>query len=151
MVELQKISTRIPTYTQLAEQHNLRALRFRLPETAANASKTNAVVASTTNQSGGPQRTGERGGNRGERGGSGSAGKSRGERSPVRTIYALGEDGKPKPVQVKLGISDGIMTEVTDGLKEGDKIITGTVQAKNDSGGNTTPSNPFGGGGFPRR
>ena len=67
----------------------------------------------------------------------------------MRTIYALGEDGKPKPVQVKLGISDGIMTEVTDGLKEGDKIITGTVQAKNDSGGNTTPSNLFGGGGFP--
>jgi len=130
------------------------ALRFRPPETAAADSKTNSASASATNQAGGQRRSGQGGGgggggNRGERGGAGSGGKPRGERSPARTIYTLGEDGKPKPVQIKLGIGDGIMTEVTEGLNEGDKIITGTLQAKADAAAPT--SSPFGGGGFPRR
>lgn len=123
------------------------ALRFRLPESVAGSSKTNTAMAGATNQSSGQQRSGEHGGSRG---GPGGSARPRGERSPTRTIYILDETGNPKPVQVKLGISDGIMTEVTEGLNEGDKVITGTVQAKNDAGGNNTPSNPFGGG-FPRR
>ena len=32
---------------------------------------------------------------------------------------------RPKPVQVKTGISDGITTEVIEGLKEGDRVVTG--------------------------
>jgi HlyD family secretion protein len=123
------------------------ALRFRLPESAANSSKTNTTVVGATNQSS-PARSSERGGGRGERGGSGGSGKPRGERSPMRTIYTLGEDGTPKPVQIKTGISDGIMTEVTEGLKEGDKVITGVIQPKSETA--APASNPFGGG-FPRR
>ena len=132
------------------------ALRFRPPEVIAANSKTNAAV-SATNQTAGQgagqgRPGGGGGGNRGERGGGGSGGggggKPRGERSPMRTIYTLGEDGKPKPVQVKLGISDGITTEVTEGLNEGDKVITGAIQAKADAAAAT--SSPFGGG-FPRR
>lgn len=122
------------------------ALRFRLPE-AASGSKTHSAAAGATNQMAG-QRTGERGGNRGERGAGGSGGRPRGERSPNRTVYTLGEDGKPKPVQIKTGISDGITTEVTEGLSEGDKVITGVVQAA--GGANAPASNPFGGG-MPRR
>ena len=121
------------------------ALRFRLPDSAEN-SKMNTAVASGTNQSASPRRSidGGGGGNRGERGGSGSGGKPRGERSPTRTVYTLGEDGKPKPVQVKTGITDGIATEVTEGLNEGDKVITGIVQAKGDAPAGQ--NNPFGGG-----
>ena len=41
------------------------------------------------------------------------------------TIYRL-EDGKPQPVMVRIGASDGTNTEVSGGgLKEGDLIITG--------------------------
>src|SRR5258707_530599 len=40
-----------------------------------------------------------------------------------RTVYILGGD-RPKPVQIKTGISDGVVTEVTEGLKEGDQVIT---------------------------
>jgi len=137
------------------------ALRFRLPETANGNSKTNTMAASATNQvaaqgqSGRSGSGGGGGGNRGERGergergggGGGGGGRPRGERA-ARTIYTLGEDGKPKPVQVKLGISDGIATEVTEGLNEGDKVITGAIQSKADAA--APAGSPFGGG-FPRR
>ncbi|PYJ80785.1 MAG: hypothetical protein DME73_08760, partial [Verrucomicrobia bacterium] len=39
------------------------------------------------------------------------------ERRAERTVYVLAY-GRPNPVQIKTGISDGIMTEVTEGLKE---------------------------------
>ena len=116
------------------------ALRFRLPE-SSTTSKTNAAVVGGTNQSAGPRRN-EGGGGGGNRGGAPGA-KPRGERSPVRTIYTLGEDGKPKPLPIKTGITDGIATEVTEGLNEGDKVITGVVLSKGDAPG---PNNPFGGG-----
>jgi len=80
----------------------------------------------------------------------GAKGKGKGNRS-VRTVYVLaGDEQAPelKPVQVKTGITDGIFTEITDGLKEGDKVVSGVLN--NDSSA-TTASNPFGGGGFPRR
>ena len=74
----------------------------------------------------------------------------------LRTIYVLPpeeaiksrEEMKPKPVQIKVGISDGIATEVIEGLNDGDRVVTGILLP---SGGQNSPSaNPFGGG-FPRR
>jgi len=64
-----------------------------------------------------------------------------------RTVYILSSGGgRPEPRQVRTGISDGIVTEVVDGLKEGDRVVTAEI-------GSTTaapspPANPFGG---PRR
>ena len=46
-----------------------------------------------------------------------------GEHSTERTVYAL-RGSKPSPVQIKTGISDGISTEVLDGLQEGDHVVT---------------------------
>jgi HlyD family secretion protein len=66
----------------------------------------------------------------------------------IRTVYRLpGGDPKAKPeaVSAKLGISDGVNTEVIDGLKEGDVIVTGINPASGS--GSQGPSNPFG----PRR
>jgi HlyD family secretion protein len=66
-----------------------------------------------------------------------------------RTVYTL-VDGKPKAVTVKLGITDGIYTEVIEGLKADDQIITGTVQPVAEAtpaSSSSSSSNPFSGGG----
>src|SRR5438270_7467133 len=65
-----------------------------------------------------------------------------------RTVYML-PDGTshPQPVQIKTGISDGIMTEVLDGLKEGDRVVT--AELTSTTAAPSPPANPFGGG--PRR
>ncbi len=64
--------------------------------------------------------------------------------SPGRSVYVL-HDGKPEPVQVKLGISDGIFTEVVGGLKENDVIVTGMVLPQSTPPGQPS-GNPFSGG-----
>jgi HlyD family secretion protein len=63
-----------------------------------------------------------------------------------RTVYVL-SGGRPQPVQIKTGISDGIVTEVIDGLKEGDRVITAESSSKSPAA--SPPANPFSGG--PRR
>jgi HlyD family secretion protein len=50
-------------------------------------------------------------------------------------------------VQIKTGISDGVMTEVIEGLKEGDRVITAESSSKSPAASPST--NPFSGG--PRR
>jgi len=50
-------------------------------------------------------------------------------------------------VQIKTGISDGVVTEVVEGLKEGDLVVTAEMAAKSQPA--STPTNPFSGG--PRR
>jgi HlyD family secretion protein len=111
------------------------ALRFRPPD--------NAVVL--TNQVGGVTQTNEVAAGKSPR-------KNKGGRG-LRTVYVLAGDEKApqlKPVQIKTGITDGIFTEVTDGLQENDKVVSGVAQndAQNTA---TAASSPFGGGGFPRR
>src|SRR6266705_2043321 len=64
------------------------------------------------------------------------------ERRPDRTVYVLSY-GRPKPVQIKTGISDGIMTEVTEGLKEGDRVVTAELSSLAAS--SSPPANPFSG------
>src|SRR6266536_248380 len=65
-----------------------------------------------------------------------------------RTVYVLrGGASRPQPVQIKTGISDGIMTEVLDGLKEGDRVVT--AELTSTAAAPSAPANPFGGG--PRR
>jgi HlyD family secretion protein len=68
------------------------------------------------------------------------------ERKSERTVYVL-SGSRPKPVQIKTGISDGISTEVLEGLKEGDRVVT--AELTSTSAMATPAPNPFGGG--PRR
>jgi len=104
-------------------------------------------------------------------GGGGGSGGAGGSERPRRaepegprsqTIYLLEKDASAtggtaqvvlKPVTVKLGISDGSHTEVVEGLKEGDVVVTGTITqtaaAPQPSGGPLGGS-PFGGGRRPR-
>ncbi|HEY2138594.1 MAG TPA: efflux RND transporter periplasmic adaptor subunit [Chthoniobacterales bacterium] len=73
-------------------------------------------------------------------------GGNRPERRVERTVYVLASgSSKPKPVTIKTGISDGVTTEILEGLKEGDRVVTGM----SESGAAAPASNPFGGG--PRR
>jgi HlyD family secretion protein len=80
---------------------------------------------------------------------SGGAGRPAGprEQRTERTIYILPNGaGRPRPVQIKTGISDGVVTEVVEGLKEGDRVVTAELAAAASAG--SPAANPFGG---PRR
>jgi len=98
---------------------------------------------------------GQRGGQGGPGGGSGTrrAPQLAGDADQVttRTVYKLGgTPQKPEvtPVTVKLGISDGIVTEVLEGLDVGDALVTSALitsgkAAKSGGGTSATSSNPF--------
>lgn len=75
----------------------------------------------------------------------GRRGRPGGKASRERTVYVLSPAGKPEPAPVKLGINDGVATEVLEGLKEGDTVITGMTSAAAKPGG-TPPPNPLSGG-----
>jgi HlyD family secretion protein len=61
----------------------------------------------------------------GGRPGGGWGGPGGGRGRPT-TVFVPDEKGQPKPVDVRIGISDGQFVEVRDGLAEGALVITGT-------------------------
>ncbi len=97
---------------------------------------------------------GERRGGRGPGGDAASGSRVvRGERQLTRTVYVLpktdpknAENVKPQPVQIKVGISDGISTEVVSGLAEGAQVVTGMLTPELASQPGGPRSSPFGGG-----
>lgn len=104
------------------------------------------------------QRFRERGGGGGPGGPGGFGGGQRAKPSdgPVsRTIYitdpgqAGGKNPVLKPITIKTGIADSSHTEVLEGLKEGDEIVTGTVLPVT-AATSAAPqgTSPFGGGGM---
>jgi HlyD family secretion protein len=57
-----------------------------------------------------------------------------------QAIWVLGEDGKPRSVMLKLGITDGSVSEVTEGnLNSGQEVIVGVVSKEGQA-----PAQPFG-------
>jgi HlyD family secretion protein len=70
-------------------------------------------------------------------------GPARERRTSDRTVYVL-SGSRPTPVQIKTGISDGVVTEVVEGLKEGDHVVTAEMAPKAQSP--SAPANPFSGG-----
>ncbi len=66
----------------------------------------------------------------------------------TRTIYRLPGGDKaatPEPLSVKVGITDGIASELIEGVAEGDVIITGLTTVGGPSA-QQPAANPFGGG-----
>jgi HlyD family secretion protein len=106
------------------------ALRWS-PERDAAANKQSGGAASVLV----PQRP-----RRGGRGAGGGREVSIG-RGSRQTVYVLGADGQPQPVQITVGESNGSVTEVVGGdLREGQEVITsrlaaGQVQDKSDQKG----------------
>jgi HlyD family secretion protein len=148
------------------------ALRFRPLEAATEEMKTNTLSATAQGKRPGAGVGGRGGGGPGGPGGGpggpgggpgmraggrafgaqggGTGRRPRGERQMVRTVYVLPDKtsqpesakAKPKPVQIKVGISDGISTEVDEGLDEGAQVVTGVIEDRSAAQPN---SNPFGG------
>src|SRR5207244_3236975 len=84
-------------------------------------------------------------------GGFGDSPRAKPEGPTTATVYLLeksvGADGRElqlaKAVTIKAGITDGSSTEVIDGLKEGDTIITGISTPTTIAGPAQPQSNPF--------
>lgn len=129
------------------------ALRIRPPEGTVAVVATNSPSAQASSQTPGQTNNASRGGGGqgGRQGGGrrrgGGGGGGRGERQSAHTIYIIpanaGKNPKLVPVQVKTGITDGISTEVLEGLNEGDQVVTGMMSTP----GAQQPANQF----FPRR
>lgn len=60
----------------------------------------------------------------------------------------MGQDGKPQPRRVTVGLTDGASTEIAEGsLQEGEVVITGqTITSANKAQSSQTPAPGFGGG-----
>jgi HlyD family secretion protein len=89
-------------------------------------------------------------------GGPGGAPRAKTEGPTTATVYMQdppvqgnGTDDKPtlRPVTVKAGITDGTFTEILDGLKEGDVVVSGTSSTMTAAAAQPTanPFSPFGG------
>ena len=134
------------------------ALRFRPEEKEASAMAAAAAKrtpsASTTpgapsaGAGASPEERAARGGAKGPAGAmqqfDRTAGAPKG-RKAGQTIYELGADGEPKPVEIRTGITDGRYTEVVSGdLKAGDTVVVGLVTAKADASAGRPPGGPGG-------
>jgi HlyD family secretion protein len=115
------------------------ALRFSPERESAGQDQAGGITKAITAR---PRRRGDRG----ERSVTLSRGAS-------QTVYVKGEDGKPKPVQITTGDSDGSQTEVLSGsLRPGMEVITGqragaADQSSSRQGGGQRRRNGGGGGG----
>ena len=111
------------------------ALRFRPPDNVTVLTNTVAEAAPAPAPATNPAAGGQRAKGKGGRG--------------IRVVYVLnGDESSPvlKRIQVKTGITDGIFTEITDGLSEGDKVVTGSTGGETSAA--AAGASPFGGGGF---
>lgn len=107
------------------------ALRFRPPESKGQTPRGDDGAARTT---------------QGAAAGKGAPGSRGGQRvEGSQTIWVLGDDKKPKPVTVKLGITDGSFSEVISGeLKPGQELIAGISSKEGSSAGGPMSFTPRG-------
>lgn len=99
------------------------SLRFRPPDFKEQPGRKGegAVRASAPGSPAGEGAPGVRGGSQGGGG---------------QIIWALGDDRTPRPVPVKLGITDGSFSELAEGeLKEGEEVIIGVVSKEVSAAG----------------
>jgi HlyD family secretion protein len=100
------------------------------------------------------------GGMGGPGGGGGGGSRPRAAMPSWRTIYIMSTNAPagggdpiptPQPVRVRTGITDGSYTEITEGLKEGQVVITSVKLTQTQAAAPPPGASPFGGGGGGRR
>jgi HlyD family secretion protein len=113
----------------------------RNQNSAAPADNTNAAATVKSGQTDGQQGSG-----------SGSGRNFAPASAPVlegqtRVVWVLGQDGKPQARRIKVGLTDGVSTEVVEGnLQEGELVITGqTIASAAKTQTNTNSAPGFGG------
>ncbi|HEV2843089.1 MAG TPA: efflux RND transporter periplasmic adaptor subunit [Chthoniobacterales bacterium] len=98
------------------------ALRFRLPDESPTPAAKRDPSASARQPGGKPP--------------------ARGERRIERGVYVLPANAsKPVRMTIKTGISDGVATEVVEGLKGGDRVVTGVKEGGDAASPATNPFN----------
>jgi HlyD family secretion protein len=82
-----------------------------------------------------------------ERPGPSGPGAPGGGRGRPSVVFVPDEQGQPRAVEVRIGVSDGQFVELRDGLAEGAVVITGTeipgARAGSPRPGSSPSSNPF--------
>jgi len=74
------------------------------------------------------------------RGAAGATASSAAQQAQMPTVYVLDEHGRPKPVKVKLGISDPTFVQVlNDAVREGQQLVLGVKGAAATSSQQTQP------------
>jgi HlyD family secretion protein len=70
----------------------------------------------------------------------------------TRRVWVLGQDGKPQPRRIKVGLTDGASTEVLEGdLRDGEIVVTGqNISGENKTQTGQTGQTAPGFGGAPR-
>jgi HlyD family secretion protein len=65
----------------------------------------------------------------------------------TRLVWVLGADGKPQSRRIKVGLTDGVSTEVVEGnLQEGEMVVTGqTISSAAKTQNSPTPASVLGG------
>ena len=116
---------------------------LRIPAAALRFRPEGAEPAGRRPGSGGGAGRGPRGEGRGGQGtGDGERGGQGGGRPA--TVHVLGAKGKPEPVPIRTGISDGQFVEVREGLNEGAQVVTGLDTGAAAARPGPSPSaNPF--------
>lgn len=110
------------------------ALRFRPQSGDASAAKGGGIAGALVP--------------RGRRGGGGAEKSATITRGSQQTIYVLGPDGQPQPIQITTGNSNGSHTEVTGGgLKPGMQVITGQLASDAEGKGGASKGDRRSGGG----
>jgi HlyD family secretion protein len=66
--------------------------------------------------------------------------------APMQSVWVLDAENKPQQVRVKTGETDGTFTEITDGLKEGDRVIVAATSKQGAPAGGSAFAQPSGGG-----
>ncbi len=116
------------------------ALRFRPPQGMPRPAEEAGARTAAAGAGQGDAPAGERR----QAGGSGNAAGARGGGEGERAVWVL-RDGRPAPLRVRTGITDGSFTELVDGpLAEGDLLVT-------DATGPAGKPKPATGGGRPPR
>lgn len=140
------------------------ALRFkpRLEQQGQRSAASSPAPASGTPDASGPAEGRRRGGRRGDRDEGKASKETKGDApraaketpdpaviSVPAVVYTVsdGTSGDLSASRIQIGISDGTLTEVREGLSEGQTIVVDTVRSANAMPAGMGPARPSGGGG----